>query len=252
MKATTRKVPTGLLAQEEPEAPPPPLQLPRIPHAVGVLGNHEELMNQIGQEADGALESLEIAELFTCVEASKPKHGCHNFVASWSEDALKSQGFDPVPPRKTSRPCSNSSMGTPRSRVPSREGAKPHSHAPQSHVPAARRSSDTQPRAASSVASMHAHQPPNSCASPHPHASPRSRPGTGGARHRSGATGTPRQGARGAGEEEGSGVLRWQESRVAPVMQYMEQRTQLEMVALESEFERLMAYGDGTCSLKPP
>jgi len=39
VKAAGRKMPTGLLAQDEPPPPPPPpLHLPRIPNAVGALG----------------------------------------------------------------------------------------------------------------------------------------------------------------------------------------------------------------------
>ena len=49
-------------------------------------------------------------------------------------------------------------------------------------------------------------------------------------------------------EAQGNMTLRWDQSRVAPVMTYLEERTLLEKNALDIEYSRLMSYGDGECS----
>ena len=49
----------------------------------------------------------------------------------------------------------------------------------------------------------------------------------------------------GGGEAAPPAKMVGEETAVAPLMRHLEARTKLEMRALESEFSRLMAYGDG-------
>ena len=262
VKATGRKMPSGLLAQDVPKLSPAPLHFPRIAHAGGALGDHQELMAQLGSEAQGSLEAIHITELFTGIQAAQAIRKCHSFDATWCEDGLRSQGFDPTPPPKTGRPASNSSSGTQRSRTRATGGvgditlrqeelsrptskassrtAHSHAHPKPPQAPTTRADTD----AASSPAAL----------------SPRNRPGCmgsaggrdtasagcaqkGGRGHR-GGRGVSAQ-VREEGGEGGKTTLMWEDSRVAPIMKHMEDRSKLELAALELEFARLMTYGDG-------
>ena len=77
VKAARRTLPTGLLAQEPRVPTPPPLHLPRIPHAGCAVGHPDELVAQIASEARGSLEALEISEFFSGIHAKESARDSH-------------------------------------------------------------------------------------------------------------------------------------------------------------------------------
>ena len=66
VQAASKKVPTGLLAQEARAPTPPAIHLPRISHSGAAFGHPAQLVEQLGSEAralaaEGALAAAEIA-----------------------------------------------------------------------------------------------------------------------------------------------------------------------------------------------
>ena len=203
-------------------------------------------MVQLEHEAHGALETHEISKLFTCVQAAEVPNDCHSFATTWSEQALCATGFDPVPPPKaprTARPGSHHTDGSqrnPNAPAPSpRAAPAPRGDAGahrQTGVGAAHAASHRAHRAgggegagrgggsaAGSRTPTRAHCHPTAGAS-----SPRSQPGT----------------------SERKVYLKADDTEVAPVMRHLEQRTHLEKAALEAEYARLMAHGDGALTAR--
>ncbi len=255
VKATAHAVPTGLLAQEEPEVEAPPLHLPRIPHAAGALANHSELMDQLGSEARGSLEVQELSQLFTGIEAAHAPQG-HAFTTQWSEDALRSSGFDPTPPPpKAARPtASSSSAGTAAARPGSggqasvTSGGSFGGHATLKAKPRTALKSDAHAPASAGAVQQASHRQPRD----------ELRPGSSSSQGRGGTQGSgdgDRAAAGGGKGAESAGgapreTLRWDESQVAPVMRHLEERTHLEIAALDAEFASIMACGDGALSAR--
>ena len=97
VQAASKKVPTGLLAQEARAPTPPAIHLPRISHSGAAFGQPAQLVEQLGSEARASLEALEVAELFTGIEATQTNRMSHMFVHTWSEDALRAQGLEAPP-----------------------------------------------------------------------------------------------------------------------------------------------------------
>jgi hypothetical protein len=197
-------------------------------------GNHDELMAQLEREAHGALETREISKLFTCMQAAEVPNDGHRFATTWSEPALAAAGFDPVPPPKaprTARPGSHSSASWQRN---------------PSHC--AHRAGEGVGRvggvSSGSPTPTRAHRQ-----SPASTSSFRSRPGTTESR-RVGGRGDGWVDAGGGADEERKGYLKAEDCEVAPVMRYLEQRTRLEVAALEIEHARLMAHGDAALTAR--
>lgn len=259
VKAISHKLPTGLLAQEEPEVEVPPLHLPRIPHAAGALANHGELMDQLSSEARGALEVLEQSELFTGIQAAQAPQG-HTFTAEWCEDALRASGFDPAPPPKTTSSTARGQLSSagkagatalPESRGQTSTGQAALSRPCQGH--------SARGRQALAVTHQDGHAPAHASGSDRQQASHRQHGDRGlsatSSRNRGGIRSSGKRGGAAAveqGQEPGAAraTLSWDKSEVAPVMRHLEERTKLEIAALDSEFSRLMSYGDGALTAR--
>ncbi len=196
-------------------------------------------MAQLEREAKGALETREISKLFTCMQAAEVPNDGHSFATTWSEPALAAAGFDPVPPPKaprTARPGSHSSASWQRN--PSHRAHRAGGGEGVGRVGGVAAGSPTPTRA-------HRESP----ASVSSASSSRSRPGTTESRRAGGRGDGGGDGGGGAGEER-KVYLKAEDCEVAPMMRYLEQRTRLEVAALEIEHARLMAHGDAALTAR--